>query len=317
MSSNTLQKEDCIEEIRKGLREPQKQIASKFFYNKRGSELFEEICELEEYYLTRTEIQILSDHMDGIASVIGKNSILLELGSGSTRKIRILLDHLQDLHAYCPIDISKDFVTREANELKKDYQNLAITPIIADYTKDFELPSICSGHLPSVYFYPGSSIGNFSHETAQELFKNLHKTHNKASLLIGVDLKKDKATLEQAYNDSKGITAQFNLNILDHINELIGNCFNRDLFEHYAFYNEEEGRIEMHLRSQEAHDIALNGEVISIKKDETILTEYSYKYSLRDFDSLLNGFYSIQNCWTDAKETFALLYCTPKKLSKN
>jgi len=302
-----------LAEIRRGLQEPQKQISSKFFYNERGSELFEEITELEEYYLTRAELQILNDHITEIASVIGNNGILIELGSGSTRKVRVLLDGLRDLYAYFPVDISKDFVVQESDSLKKDHENLVITPIIADYTHDFKLPDVCFDHRPCVYFYPGSSIGNFSPTLAQELLNNLHHTHPKASLLLGIDLKKDKETLERAYNDSRGITATFNLNILGHVNKLVGNCFNTADYEHHAFYNESEGRIEMHLRSQKTQDIHLNGNVIPIKKGETILTEYSYKYSLKDIESILNGFYSIQNCWKDDQEMFALLYCTPKK----
>ena len=243
---------------------------------------------------------------------IGQNCILLELGSGSSRKVRILLERLSRPYAYFPVDISQDFVTQEAKALKRDYPTVVIHPIFADYTRSFELPKVCFGHRPCVYFYPGSSIGNFPYPAAQKLFENLHQIQPTAHLLIGIDLKKDRDTLEKAYNDSKGITARFNLNVLDHVNELVGNCFQPATFEHYAFYNEKKGRIEMHLRSLEAHKIQLNGEVIPIKKDETILTEYSYKYDVKEFSSILNGFYSIQSHWTDSRNLFALLYCKPR-----
>jgi len=300
---------ETLDDVINGLSKPQKSLPSKLFYDERGSQLFDEICELEEYYPTRTEIKIMSDNIEEIASYIGDDCLLVELGSGSSVKIRLLIDHLPTLVAYVPVDISSDHLLKSAENLKADHEQLVVYPLVADYTKDFTLPIINEPFKTIDAFYPGSSIGNFTHEEARSFLNRIAKTCGKGSgLLIGVDMKKDKNILNAAYNDKKNVTSDFNLNVLNHLNYLLAADFNLKKFKHHAFYNEEFGRIEMHLVSTENQNVRIENYSFSFEKDETILTEYSYKYSLEDFKQIASRIYEVEKVWVDDKNLFSVQF---------
>jgi dimethylhistidine N-methyltransferase len=302
-------KEDILSEVINGLSKPQKSLPSKLFYDENGSKLFDEICELDEYYPTRTEMKIMNDNIEEMASQIGEECVLVELGSGSSVKIRFLIDHLPTLAAYIPVDISSNHLINSTEDLKSDHPELIVYPLNADYTKYFKLPDISESYKTIDAFYPGSTIGNFTPKEAKAFLKRIVKTCGKNSgLLIGVDLKKDADILNAAYNDSKGVTAEFNLNILKHINKRIDADFDVKNFTHHAFYNEEFGRIEMHLLSKKDQCVSINGYKSYLKKEETILTEYSYKYSLDDFAEIVEGIYNIEKVWIDENKLFSVQF---------
>lgn len=298
-----------LQEVLEGLRQPPKRIPSKFFYDERGSELFEQITGLQEYYPTRIERQILEQHIDEIARVVGERSVIVELGSGNSTKTRLLLDHLPDISAYVPVEISEDYLMKTVQSLKEEYPVLTIKPVCADYTKTFHIPPIDESFEYYVIFYPGSTIGNFRPKRAQEFLRTIsHLLIPGGGLLIGVDRKKDKKTLEAAYNDRKGITAAFNKNVLVRLNRELNADFDIDQFGHKAFYNEKEGRIEMHLVSKAKQQIRLDGTAITLEKGETIHTENSYKYSLKGFEELVDRWFRVEKVWTDEDDLFSLQY---------
>lgn len=301
-----------LDDILSGLRQPQKQLPSKYFYDERGSRLFEEITRLEEYYPTRTETEILEQHIEGIADCIGANAMMIELGSGSSKKTRMLLDRLS-LHAYVPVDISENYLLKVVSQLRRDYPEISIIPVFADYTFPFEIPSMGGDCKRQVVFYPGSTIGNFRPAQAKHFLEMIASlTDDHSGMLVGVDLKKDTDVLEAAYNDARGITADFNKNILARINRELDADFDMDAFNHKAFYNEEEGRIEMHLVSTEKQHIRIDGQDIYLEKGESIHTENSYKYSLDDFEALVSNWYSVERVWTDDNDYFSLQYLSKK-----
>ena len=306
-------KEVMINEIIRSLRKSPKEISCKYFYDEYGSELFEQISDLKEYYLTRTEISILKSNIEDISEIIGENSLILELGSGSSRKIRILLDNLKSIAAYIPVDISRDFLLNSVKQLSEEYTGLNIVPLVADYTQRFDIPDLDIDWSKIVAYYPGSTIGNFDPEQAVKFLKNMYDLCGPGSgLLIGIDLKKDRAILEKAYNDNKGITAKFNLNILQNMNTTFGSDFETEKWKHVAFYNEELGRIEMHLQSLEDQTVRLNGTSILFEKDERIHTENSYKYSVEEFGGLIQDFYGLKKIWSDQNKKFAVCYFKAK-----
>ncbi len=305
--------DDILEEVINGLSQKQKQLPSKLFYDKKGSILFNEICELDEYYPTRTEIQILQDNIEEIGSLLGEGTLLIELGSGSSIKIRLLLDHIPGLAGYVPIDISAEHLIQACASLKNEYPELNIYPLAADYTKDFELPLIENPYDHIAAYYPGSTIGNFKPDEAKIFLKRIAKIVGKnGGMIIGVDLKKDKEIIEAAYNDKSGVTAEFNLNMLNHINDELDSNFDVNKFSHLAFYNESKGRIEMHLVSKENQRIKLNGTSIRLIKGEDILTEYSYKYSTEEFASLVSEIFEVRKVWTDKDNLFSIQYLRVK-----
>ncbi|MEX0890388.1 MAG: L-histidine N(alpha)-methyltransferase [Balneolaceae bacterium] len=296
------------EEILQGLQNEQKVIPSKYLYDTKGSELFEEITHLQEYYPTRTEISILQNNMQEIVNMVGSNVLLAELGSGSSRKTRMLLDNLSRPAAYVPIDISSEYLTHVVSQLQDDYSGLEVLPLCADYTKPFHLPNTSSTYNRTVLFYPGSTIGNFIPEKAHTFLGSLSRQLESGDgFLIGIDLKKDKKVLEKAYNDSQGTTARFNKNILRHINKKLCANFSLANFQHRAFYNTSVGRIEMHLVSTTHQEVTISGERITILKGESIHTENSYKYSLDEFYKLIQPYFSIKKNWLDPKRYFAVL----------
>lgn len=302
-----------FEEVIEGLSRPQKMIPSKFFYDERGSELFEMITRLDEYYPTRTETRILEKYIDEIAGAVGDRSVMVELGSGNSIKTRLLLDHISDISAYVPVEISEEFLMKTVRSLKDEYPDLIIKPVCADYTKPFQIPPIAKPFEYYVIFYPGSTIGNFRPERAQQFLKTISKLLVPGGgMLIGVDLKKDREILEAAYNDAKGVTAEFNLNMLVRLNRELNADFAIDGFEHLAFYNEEKGRIEMHLKSKEEQIVHLNGESVHFEEGETIHTENSYKYSLAEFRALVNEWFEVKRVWTDKDDLFSMQYLIKK-----
>ena len=302
---------DDLEEILEGLKRDEKMISPKYFYDERGSQLFDEITRLPEYYPTETELAIMRDNIDEIADLIGEKASLIEFGSGSSLKIRTLLDHLRSLAVYVPVDISEEHLVAAAESLKADYPDLEILPVVADFMQPFDLPSPTIMPVKNVVYFPGSTIGNFTNDAALDLLKVMyHEAREGGALLIGVDLQKDAGILEAAYNDSKGVTAEFNINMLRHINREHGANFDLDAFEHRAEYNEDEGRIEIHLDSTSDQLVQLGDEEIAIAEGEAILTEYSHKYTLEGFAALARkaGF-EVRKVWTDADRLFSVQYC--------
>ncbi len=313
MFYKTIKENNVLYEVLYGLTKPKRELPSKLFYDENGSKLFDEITRLPEYYPTRTEMQIMENNIEEIGSLLGEGTVLIELGSGSSKKIRLLLDHIPGLAAYIPIDISEEHLINSVNRLSKDYPDLDIIPLVADYTKDFQLPSLKKPYDHLAAFYPGSTIGNFKPEEAKNFLARIAGMIGKnGGMIIGVDLKKDKATLEAAYNDRMGVTAQFNLNILNHINHKTGAGFETKKFHHLAFYNEDAGRIEMHLISNEDQKVRLNGTVIELKENDDITTEYSYKYTLDEFEDLISDSFEVRNVWTDRKKLFSIQYIRVK-----
>jgi dimethylhistidine N-methyltransferase len=302
---------DSLAEIVKGLSQTQKSLSPKFFYDARGSKLFDDICELPEYYLTKTELAIMRAHIDDIAALIGPQASLIEFGSGSSLKTRILLDGLDRLAAYVPVDISREHLMTAAESLAADYPNTEVWPVLADFTQPFKLPSPSVMPLRNIVYFPGSTIGNFSPENAHSLLTVMHEEAGEdGALLIGVDLQKDRAVIERAYNDSAGVTAEFNLNVLSRINTEFGANFDLALFRHHAVYNEKHGRIEMYLVSACEQIVRIDGRSVSFEKGETILTEHSHKYTLEQFGKLANraGF-AVDTVWTDREKLFSVQYC--------
>ena len=313
MYYTTKRESEILHEVLDGLTKQQKELPSKLFYDERGSKLFDEITRLEEYYPTRTEMKIMEDNIEEIGALLGEGTVLVELGSGSSKKIRLLLENIPGLAAYIPVDISKEHLLNSVRILSRDYPQLDIIPFVADYTKEFSLPQINKNYDHLSAFYPGSTIGNFKPQEAKEFLRRISKLIGKnGGFIIGVDLKKDKQILEKAYNDKDGITAQFNLNILSHINHETGAKFDINKFYHKAVYNDTEGRIEMHLISCEPQSVQLNGSVIEFKQDEDIITEYSYKYAIGQFENLISDFFEVRKVWTDDKKFFSVQYLRVK-----
>jgi len=292
-----------------GLSQPQKQIPSKYFYDERGSKLFEQITHLPEYYPTRTETALLRTNAAEFAELIGPHASLVEFGSGSSTKVRILLDALEAPSAYIPIDISCDHLIESAKGLADAYPDLMVVPVSADYTQPLELPEI-PGELVRIGFFPGSTIGNFSHTEAVD-FLHTAATELGADngLLIGVDLKKDPAILHAAYNDAAGITAKFNLNILHHINRELGADFDLDGFVHDARWQSEKGSIEMHLVSTRQQIVRIDDHVFEFAEGESIHSEDSHKYTIEEFHSLAAeaGWRAFRH-WIDADDLFSIHY---------
>ncbi len=306
---------DFKTEVQHGLSLPQKQLSPKFFYDLNGSQLFDRITELPEYYPTRTEIKILQAHGDAMIEWLGEECLLLELGSGSSQKIRVLLDALKPA-AYMPLDISKQHLLDSAHALASDYPDIDVHAACADYSSDFKLP-YCPQHLTRAAFFPGSSIGNFEPADAQALLMRVHRLLAPGGmLLIGVDLKKDPAVLHAAYNDAQQVTAAFNLNLLSRMNRELDADFELDHFSHYAFYNPHQGRVEMHLYSHCQQQVNVAGQVFEFAQGDTLHTENAYKFTISEFQALAAraGFCSKQ-VWTDEQSLFSV-HCLQASAAK-
>jgi len=298
---------DFAQDVLAGLAADPKRVPAKYFYDERGSTLFEAITALPEYYPTRTELGILGTRAAEIAQLIPKGAALIEFGSGSTQKARILLAEAKALAAYVPVDISAEFLGEEAARLKRDLPHLDVLPVSADFTKPFDLPEQIRSR-PRVGFFPGSTIGNFEpHEAAQFMRHVARLLGPGATLIIGVDLIKDFAVLKAAYNDAAGVTAAFNLNLLRRINRELKANFDLSRFRHYAFYNREQRRIEMHLASSVAQKVRVRGKTFDFRRGETIHTENSYKYTIDSFRALAAGTdWSPAAVWTDPARHFSV-----------
>jgi dimethylhistidine N-methyltransferase len=293
-----------------GLGRARKAIPCKFFYDARGSALFEEICRLPEYYPTRTEIAILEENSSDIAAQMGPHCRLIEFGSGASHKVRILLGALDRPAAYVPVDISREHLRDAAASLAEDFPSVPIIAVCADYTRPFSLPPLPGARGKRVGFFPGSTIGNFEPGAAVAFLANYARILGPGEeMLIGVDLKKDPEILDAAYNDRAGVTAAFNLNLLDRINRELDGDLDLDRFEHVAFYNAVEGRVEIYIRSLVNQSAQIAGRTFHFAAGELIHTEYSYKYSVGEFRALAAraGFRPVDT-WTDAAELFSVHY---------
>jgi dimethylhistidine N-methyltransferase len=295
-------------DVLEGLHSAPKQIPAKYFYDTAGSLLFERITELAEYYPTRCEMRILRRHAADIAKMIPAGAALVEFGSGSSKKARIILRAAPTLAAYVPVDICGEMIQQEAAELRPNFPRIKVLPVTADICKPFELPEEAKAAPLRVGFFPGSTIGNFEPHEASAFLRNAANILGRgAALIIGVDLIKPVDVLNAAYNDAEGITAQFNLNLLTRINRELGGTFRLDTFEHHAFYNRERHRVEMHLASLKRQKVKVAGETVDFRAGETIHTENSYKYSVESLAALARGVgWLPAGAWTDSRKYFSI-----------
>jgi len=306
-----------VEDVLSGLQETPKRLAPIYFYDERGSQLFDAICELPEYYVTRTETQILEQHAAEIAACIGPDALLVELGSGASTKTRLLLDRLPDLAAYVPVDISRTHLMAATHRIEDAYPNLEVLPACADFTRPFSLPRPQRTPSRVVVFFPGSTIGNFDPPAAIELMKvmramatpRLGVAAANAGLVIGFDLVKDPAVLVRAYDDTAGVTAEFNLNVLRRLNRDLGANFDLDAFRHQAVWVPEAGRIEMRLISTERQTVSVAGELIPFEADEPIITEHCHKFTAERFAEQAGAAGWVERqTWTDPRHYFDVQY---------
>ena len=289
-----------------GIGKTPKEIACKYFYDEAGSHLFERICQLPEYYQTRTETSLLFRHADEIARLIGDDVEIVEFGAGSLRKVRILLDAVANIRAYTPLDISGDYLTNVVQVLAANYPALFLRPLIADFTGPLELAPL-PGNPRRIGFFPGSTIGNFKPAAAVALLGRMRASLEGGGLLIGVDLAKDPARLHAAYNDSAGVTARFNKNLLVRANRELGADFDLDAFAHYAPYNPVEHRIEMYLVSLKRQRVTLCGKHFDFVADEPVHTEDSHKYTIESFREMaVRAGFNPRAVWTDEERLFSV-----------
>ena len=301
--------ENLRADVLSGLARPQKSIAPKYFYDARGSELFEAICALPEYYPTRIELAMMQASAGDMARRLGPQCLLIEYGAGSGRKTRVLIEALAP-EAYMAIDISRTALRQCAAELAAAYPAVRVAAVCADYTQPLQLPAMDTGAGRRVIYFPGSTIGNFTRPEALDFLRHAHAIAGPGgAMLVGVDLKKDPARLHAAYNDAQGVTAAFNLNLLTRINRELGGDFDVNAFEHHAFYDAEKGRIEMHLRSTREQQIRVAGATYHFRAGETIHTENSCKYAVDEFQQLArDAGFAAAHCWTDAEALFSVHY---------
>jgi len=301
---------DFRRDVLAGLRRSPRSIPSKYLYDERGSELFERICELQEYYPTRTELAITRKHLAEIADCLGPRCLLVEYGSGSSLKTRILLDRLEEPAGYVPIDISREHLARSAAELDAAYPGLEVLPVCADYTGDYDLPRPRREPRHVVVYFPGSTIGNFTPPEARDFLAHVAEVCGPGGgLLIGVDLVKGREILERAYDDAAGVTAAFNRNLLARANRELGADFDPDGFAHLAVWNAELGRIEMHLESRRDQEVRVGDERLCFRAGERIHTENSYKYEVDQFAALAGSAgLDMVAVWTDPERLFSVQY---------
>jgi L-histidine N-alpha-methyltransferase len=295
-------------EVLEGLSQRPKVIPSKYFYDARGSELFRMITRIPDYYLTRTENAIMEANFGEMANLVGPGAAVIEFGSGTGEKIRRLLRHLHQPRACVPVEISRDHLLQTAAGLVRDFPALDVVAVCADFTRDFDLPD--TGSRRNLVFFPGSTIGNFEPGAALSLLRVMrHVAGNDGALLIGIDRIKDRQTLEHAYNDEAGITADFNLNLLKRFNRELSADFRLEEFEHRAVYNAAEERIEMYLDCLSDTRVHFGTATVTFERGESVLTEYSHKYEPGKFEQLANkaGF-ALSRIWSDAQDMFSVLY---------
>lgn len=302
------EREVFLADTLRGLRQPRKELPCKYFYDARGSALFDRICGLPEYYPTRTELAIMDADADAMGAALGPRCLLVEYGSGSSAKTHVLLDHLEDPAACVVVDISREHLLRAAEELAKAHPRIPVVPVCADFTRPFEVPEPPRPARRRAVYFPGSTIGNFTPRGAVELMRGMRRVAGDGGgLLIGVDLKKDPAVLERAYDDAEGVTAAFNKNLLARMNRELGADFDLTAFDHRAVWNEEAGRVEMHLVSRLAQTAHVGGEAVRFAAGEAVCTEHSHKYTLPGFAALAEraGF-RVESVWTDPDDLFSV-----------
>ncbi len=299
-------------DVIRGLNRTRKAIPCKYLYDDRGSQLFDAICELDEYYLTRTELGILDAYVEEMANVIGEDCELIELGSGSGLKTRLLLAHLREPRAYLPIDISAEPLNRSADELTARFPGLRVIPVCADFTGPVTMPETGSPRARRVVYFPGSTVGNFRPRAAMRLLRSVARLVGAGGgLLIGFDLDKDQSIVWPAYNDRRGVSAAFSLNLLARINRELAADFDLDAFAHRADYNRAKQRVEIHLVSLKDQVVRVVGRDFAIGEGERIHTEYSYKYSQEHFNRLTaRAGFTLDRQWTDVNPYFCVQYLT-------
>ncbi|MEQ8847158.1 L-histidine N(alpha)-methyltransferase [Botrimarina sp.] len=301
---------DFRSDVLNGLTRRPKSLPCKHLYDRRGSQLFDKICELPEYYPTRTELAILRTHASDIAAAIGPRAAVVEYGSGSSTKTRLLLDALPDPVAYVPVDISAEHLHAAAARLSLAYPGLDVVPAAADFTQPFELPKLPRPASHAAVFFPGSTIGNLLPAEAQRLLGLIARLVGRGGgLVIGVDLQKEPAIIEAAYNDSAGVTAAFNLNLLERINRELDSDLNPSVFRHRAVYEPGPGRVSISLVAEADHTATIEEEPIEFAAGESIHTEYSHKYTTQGFARLAAGAgFALRRVWTDPSEWFAVMH---------
>ena len=302
---------DFLAEVLAGLSSSPRTLPCKFFYDERGADLFQKICDLPEYYITRTETELLRRYAPEIAESIGPNAALIGFGTGAGIKTRLLLEHLQNPIAYIPVDISKQRLLDSAVELSRAMPALEILPVCADYLQELQFPKPLRKPDHVAVFFPGSTIGNLEPPVAKDFLRRVCRLCGKSGgLIIGIDLQKSREVLEAAYNDSAGVTAQFNLNLLVRANRELGADFDLACWKHRAVYNASEGRIEMHLLSQGPQTVHVGGRKFAFADGEKIITEFSYKQTLEGFARLAAsaGFREAARVWTDPQQLFAIFH---------
>jgi dimethylhistidine N-methyltransferase len=306
-------RERMLREVVAGLSSSPKTLPSKYFYDETGSGLFEAITELDEYYLTRTETRIMERFVGEMAEEIGPGALVVEPGSGSSVKTRILLDHIEAPAAYVPVDISADYLSDAAAQLRVEHPGLTVLPLAADFTEPLKLPKMPSPPTRRVVYFPGSTIGNFPALQATRLLRRLRSVVGPAGgILIGFDLVKGVHVLEAAYDDAAGVTARFNLNVLAHINAEVDGDFDLDAFEHRAPFNAVASRIEMYLVSRRRQRVRVGTHEFDFEQGEAILTEYSHKYTLDSFADLAGSAGLVpRRTWTDPHERFCVQFLVP------
>jgi dimethylhistidine N-methyltransferase len=309
-SPSTLLHQEFLADVLEGLGRSDRRLSCKYFYDERGSQLFEQICELEEYYLTRTEQAIMDQYAAEMASQLGENVLLIEFGSGSSTKTRVLLENLIDPAGYLPLDISEEHLLNSAEQLRHRFPEIEILPCVADFTDPLVLPRPSRDPDHRAVYFPGSTIGNFEPAAALRLLCKIATiVGENGGLLIGIDLQKEPSLIHDAYNDASGVTARFNRNILNRINSELGADFEMDQFEHLARYNVARGRVEIFLVSQCRQTVHIGGRKFEFEPEERIFTEYSHKYRVDEFAQFAGqaGF-ELQKAWTDEDELFAVLH---------
>ncbi|GGY16765.1 dimethylhistidine N-methyltransferase [Rhodanobacter panaciterrae] len=301
---------DLLEIAQRGLALKPKRLPSWLFYDERGSALFDAICEQPEYYLTRCEIALMDVHAASIADTLGSDVRLVEYGSGNARKTHMLLEHLHAPVAYVPVEISPEPLRQSVERLAEAFPQLPLQPLCADFSKPLRLPIPPRAPRRTVVYFPGSTIGNFENRGAAALLRKMRNEMGDAGgILIGVDLKKDPAVIEAAYNDRAGVTAEFTLNMLARLNREIGSNFELSAFAHRAHYNPMAGRIETHIVSRREQQVKVGRVNVAFRADEVIQVEYSCKYSLEDFAALAaRAGLAVLRVWTDPEQMFSVQY---------
>ncbi|MCL4109346.1 UNVERIFIED_CONTAM: hypothetical protein GTU68_038975 [Idotea baltica] len=299
-----------LRDVLQGLNRKQKTLPCKYLYDQRGSELFDRICDLDEYYVTRTELAILEQNIESIAFQIDQGVMLVEPGSGSSLKTRLLLNALDSPRAYVPVDISEEHLLKTADGLRSVYPDLDVLPVVADFSRPFALPNCDPAASHVAMYFPGSTIGNFTTDEARRFLQQLAGMLGpQGGLLLGIDLQKDVATLEAAYNDELGVTAAFNLNLLHRVNGELDGDFDVAAFEHKAVYNPVDHRIEISIVSLKDQTAHVGDWKFFFAADEEILTEYSHKYTIGGFEAFAaEAGFSLHQHWTDDQQKFAILH---------